>query len=377
MAHGATGSPRESNLELMRIVLMLLIVAHHMVVNSGVNLLWTSATLTPSGAFLTLWGMWGKVAINAFVMVTGWFMCRSKLTWRRYAKLLLQIYFWIIVGWVFLAVVGAQGVSLRAVAKSVVFPFRDINDDFIASFLVMYVLIPFMNRLIGVLDRDGFLRLLAALLAVNSFIPTFLASSTAFTEVGWYCTLYFLAAYLRIYEPGWSRNRLCVSCLFVGSVVLSIASVCVLMYLGQRMDLDSWIAYYLVFDSGKLLAFVCGVSCFLWFQGLEIPRSRVINAIASTTFGVLLIHAAHSEVMRTWLWKDAVDVSGHYLTMPLPSLVAWSVAVTAIVFLACSCLDMLRKRLFEPLYMKLLDMWAPSIERYAREIGNWARSRIG
>lgn len=58
--HDARAKVRDSNLELMRIILMLLIVAHHYVVNSGVTALWTPSTLTASGAFLTLWGMWGK-----------------------------------------------------------------------------------------------------------------------------------------------------------------------------------------------------------------------------------------------------------------------------------------------------------------------------
>lgn len=376
MARSTAGTPRKSNLELMRILLMYLIVAHHMVVNSGVSLLWVGAALTPSEAFLTLWAMWGKSAINAFVMVTGWFMYRSRFTWRRYAKLLLQIYFWIFAGWVLLALVGAQGVTMRAIAKSIVSPFRDINDDFVASFLAMYLFIPFMNRLIDALDRSSFLRLLGVLLVVYSLIPTFLDSNTAFTEFGWYCTLYLLAAFLRIHKPAWSNDRHRVSLLFAGSVTLSIVSVCVLMILGRRMGLDSWIAYYLVFDSGKLLALACGVSCFLWFQGLEMRRNRIVNAIASITFGVLLIHA-HSDVMRVWLWEDTIDVVGHYLTLSLPALAAWSIAVPAAVFCVCGCLDMLRQRFVEPLYMNWLDKKAPAIEKNAQRIEAWVRGHIG
>lgn len=48
---------RDGNLELMRIVLMLLIVAHHSVVNSGVMGLWDPSTLHGKAVFLTLWGM--------------------------------------------------------------------------------------------------------------------------------------------------------------------------------------------------------------------------------------------------------------------------------------------------------------------------------
>lgn len=85
---------RLSSLELMRIVLMLLIVAHHSVVNSGVMELWDPSTLHGKAVFLTLWGMWGKVCINAFVMITGYFMCKSRLTWMKFVKLIFSVYFW-------------------------------------------------------------------------------------------------------------------------------------------------------------------------------------------------------------------------------------------------------------------------------------------
>ena len=61
---------RDSNLELFRIITMLLIVAHHYVVNSGL----TAANgpiqadpLSGRSIFLLLFGAWGKTGINCFV----------------------------------------------------------------------------------------------------------------------------------------------------------------------------------------------------------------------------------------------------------------------------------------------------------------------
>ena len=55
---------RDSNLELYRIIVMLLIVAHHYVVNSGImDKLYTDITSSKS-LFLLLFGAWGKTGIN-------------------------------------------------------------------------------------------------------------------------------------------------------------------------------------------------------------------------------------------------------------------------------------------------------------------------
>ena len=71
---------RSSNLELLRIVSMFAIVAHHFVVNSGVTANFDFNKITANMVFLQLFGMWGKTAINSFVMISGYFMCTSYLT---------------------------------------------------------------------------------------------------------------------------------------------------------------------------------------------------------------------------------------------------------------------------------------------------------
>ena len=356
---------RNSNIELMRIVLMLLIIAHHYVVNSTVMTLWTPEELTSKAVFLTLWGMWGKPAINAFVMVTGWFMCRSRLTWQKFARLLLQLYFWKISVWIFLCFVRADGVTLYAILTSMVSVIRDIDGGFEASFLVMYLMIPFLNRLINSLDRDAHLRLLALLIAVYTISTTFFVSVTAFSEVGWYCTLYLIASYLRIYEPAWSTNRTVVNRLFAVTIISCILSVIGMMAIGQTVSSAGMRPYWFVSDSGKILALVFGVTCFLWFKNLQLPSSNALNTIAATTFGVLLIHA-HSDAMRNWLWQEIVNVPNSYRCCTLYQLIGWSVVVAFMVFGVCSALDLFRGRLIEPAVMSWLEPRVGTIEERFR-----------
>ena len=78
---------RNSNLELYRIIVMLLIVAHHYVVNSGLMSVMKEEPLHIQSIFLYLFGMWGKTGINCFVMITGYFMCKSHISLRKFMKL--------------------------------------------------------------------------------------------------------------------------------------------------------------------------------------------------------------------------------------------------------------------------------------------------
>ena len=72
-----------------------MIVAHHYVVNSGLfdsGGPMVSNPISANTLFLALFGALGKVGINCFLMITGYFMCTSHITVRKFIKLILQIY---------------------------------------------------------------------------------------------------------------------------------------------------------------------------------------------------------------------------------------------------------------------------------------------
>lgn len=89
-------TPRSSNLELYRIICMLMIVAHHYVTNSGLTGVGEPlmTDFSSKSVFLFIFGAFGKTGINCFMMITGYFMCTSKITFRKILKLLTQIYFY-------------------------------------------------------------------------------------------------------------------------------------------------------------------------------------------------------------------------------------------------------------------------------------------
>lgn len=53
------GGERSSNFELFRIILMLLIIAHHYTVNSGLTQLYNFEDITANMIFLQIFGMFG------------------------------------------------------------------------------------------------------------------------------------------------------------------------------------------------------------------------------------------------------------------------------------------------------------------------------
>ena len=77
---------------------MLVIVAHHYVANSGViNEIVGITEPQLKDYFLLIWGWGGKTGINCFVLITGYFMCKSQITAEKFIKLLAEVEFYNII----------------------------------------------------------------------------------------------------------------------------------------------------------------------------------------------------------------------------------------------------------------------------------------
>lgn len=324
---------------------MLLIVAHHYVVNSGI---WDAIRSDPTGPgslFHFLFGMWGKTGINCFVLITGWFMCTSRITLRKFLKLLFEIEFYkVVIGIIFLI---ARKESFSADWLLGLLPLRNIKNGFASCFLVFYLLIPFLNILVRNMGQKMHLALVGLLLFLYTFLSTIPPFTVTMNYVSWFVTLFFIASYMRLYDFPIKDSR-AFSWLWIsaGAVFLSMLSVWAIAHSGKNVS-----PYWFVSDANKVMALVTSLCLFNLFRSIRIPYSKLINAVGATTFGVLLIHA-HNDTMRQWLWGDLLDNAGHLSShlYPLRAILA-----VVLVFVVSSCSDFLRIVLLEKPLFSLLD----------------------
>ena len=78
--------------------------------------------------------------------------------------------------------------------------------------------------------------------------------------------------------------------LTIVSLALSWMSVVCIYIIGIKTNHPDW-QYFFVSDSNKILALVTAICAFMFFKNVRIPQSKIINQIAASTLGVLLIHA--------------------------------------------------------------------------------------
>lgn len=95
---------------------------------------------------------------------------------------------------------------------------------------------------------------------------------------------------------------------------------------------------------------------FMAFVTIKIQYHKLINVIASATFGVYLLH--ENGIIRPLLWKTVL-VSTQYQNSLL--LIPYSIVSVTLIYILFTVIDLLRQIVFERAYMimanKYLSVW--------------------
>ena len=279
------------------------------------------------------------MAINVFLLITGFFMCRKEFGWQKVINFLCLMVFY---RWAIYAVflfTGYESFSVTEFVKTILFVPLDFGRGFSSSFLGLYLLVPFLNKAIQNFEKKDFQHLILTLVFLFTVLSSFFLNS-AFEYIGWYATVYLIGAYLRLYPIGFLKNTKTCFFLSAASLALCYASVIFISFAGAKLNKNLPV-YWFVNDSDKILAIVTAISLFCLFKNLKIGHIKIINTLAASTFGILLIHAS-SDTMRNWLWNDVMHSAEAYSQKMFP---LYAFGAVLAVYSACFAIDFIRKQI--------------------------------
>ena len=274
---------RNTNFEILRIISMLAIIAHHYVVNSkllDINGPVFSNSMSWRAIFTLVFGAWGKTGINCFVLITGYFMCNKNITIRKYVKLLAQILFYSMIFYIIFLIFGREEVSLKRIVE-VLFPITEIDKGFTSCYLMFFLFIPFLNVFVANLTESMHVCLLVLIATIYIFFPLLFINVT-FNYITWFCVLYFIAAFVRKYPHKMFCNNKIWGPLAIFSLILAIVGIyiCDVAYTIYGVPIDP---YQFVAESNRICAFIVSFSFFIFFSNLKIEKNKLLNFPTSIT----------------------------------------------------------------------------------------------
>ncbi len=345
-----TQKHRNSNIELLRIILICMVITLHYL--NGAD--WGGGALghVVPGSFNYYASHFMEsvciMAVDTFVLITGYFSCnKTSIALAKPVKLygMLMLYGIIFSAvWCLCTKPTPTLQTIKFIANTIFYRW------FVVIYCVLYVLIPFLNKLIYALTQKQLLTLLiinaVLFYALNTFSPWTTVADAGYGIVNFVC-LYLIGAYIRLYRPKTAVNVQSCWIRKGGSFL-----ICVLFtFIFSLLPHNRAYSYLSIFN------LISAVALFELFREITIKHHPVINNLASYTFAVYIIHG--TGPVPPFLYRKLFH-SNLYWDSPY-MLLNMLVCVLSIYGI-CVGIEFLRRCLFAKIWDKQIDKISYTIE---------------
>ena len=328
---------RLGNMDLFRVVSMLLIVLIHSIDHSGV------LEAAVPGTFSYYWVYFGyaltQTCVNGFVLLSGYFLVTSEFSWKKILNLWAETVFYTLAIRVALILFGEKPFSLVSIIAAF-FPIITGMYWFITIYVGLYILFPFLNIWIRAMKKEEVFRLniwLFFLFSVWISVHPDIAGMNTGRAWGlaWFIVLYFAAAYIRLYYKPNGKPFLFLAGAIILALILSIVwDIAVTLDSGLLISvIGNWYSY----DS--VPAYICSLLLMLGFLNIKDSGNlfwTLIKKVSPLTFGVYLIHAQSDIQRMIWDVTRLKNLLGKWY-FPIAQIV-----VVIVIFTACILIDYVR-----------------------------------
>lgn len=321
---------RDSNFELLRIILILMIICHHYLIHGEALKVLKPLDFNfyPAYIFESLF----IIAVNCFILITGFFQINKKYRFKKIIDLWVQVFFYSVFISLMFWIFKFKPITIESIIQ-MLFPIITGRWWFITTYVMLYCFSPFINIALNHMEKNTHNKLLLVLAFFFIILPSFRPNITYFHDNGYsiynFIFLYSLGAYIRKYNISYEINFL-YAYFFCSLFTFLIA---VFIYVINKNNISS---FYYNFIPVELSA----IFLFMFFKKIEL-RSVVINKVSASVFGIYLI--SDDPFIREILYSKILHCADYYYS-PFFLL---HIAVSLIgIFILCLIIETFRQQLF-------------------------------
>lgn len=367
-------SKREASFEMLRIISMMMVVVLHYL-NKG-------EILSNRLEFWILEAL-AIVAVNVFVLISGYFMINSKFSLYKVIGILCQTIFYSATGAVIAVIVGIYSFDdLKCLNNLLFFGFPSINGHywFITAYILMYLFSPILIKAVKTFDEKQLKLTILVLL-----IPFCFAKSVSPIQYGiddkgysfvWFIILFLIAGYIRLYGIKLLENKFVAIMTYLGSAFMVIVTrygLCIFASQHEGYDYlpDVAINYNFVF------VLTGSIGIFYFFKNWKMKDGIVASAVLKISPYVLGVYLLHEHLTVRYLWPQWFRVSEPYGLLRIVHLIL----TVIIIFTLGVIVDVIRSGLFFVIkklmivclniYFAKQEVWDYLVFGFLATIVNW------
>lgn len=274
---------RMVNLELLRCIAMFMVVVLHFLGKGGLlgDLAAENMGLVGTAAWVP--EVFCIVAVNLYMLLSGYLLCESSFKLSRLLKLLLQIETYSVVFGLASAALGlvpAEELTTYFWLR-LLFPVSMGHYWFMTAYVFIYLLLPFVGIAVKGMNR-GQLRLAVGLLlfffcVLKSVLPVRLDMDEKGYDCLWYLCVFLTAVYIRKYGIPFLEKKGRGICLYLLASMAALAGTMLLRQIYLRTG-SLGLMLGVCLEYNHLLPLLASVGLFTAFLGLSVKKGpgRVI-----------------------------------------------------------------------------------------------------
>lgn len=354
---------RMANLELLRCVAMMMVVVLHYLGKGGLLADLTGESLNAPELAAWLLEAFCIVAVNVYMFLSGYFLSGSSFRLSRLIQLWMQV-------WLYSVALGLAG-ALSGVMRdaefdlhyllALIFPILMGHYWFMTAYVFLYLMLPLVGMAVERMTKRQLQvtlgLLLLAFCVIKSVLPLRLDMAGQGYDCLWYLCVFLTAAYVRKFGISVLDRKWTGAILYVGGCLGVFAGTLALRQVYLRTgSLERMLTMFLEYN--HVLPFLAAVGLFGIFRKVQVKgkAAAAINRIAPYTLGVYLLH---ENFGLRYSWQDWLGADRAALAMAeggwsgVVSLLFWTLAAVAAVFLCGILADMARRWIFHLLHRGL------------------------
>lgn len=342
-------SGRMANYELLRIIAMLMVITLHYLNHTGSLLVAGEAAggRQIAGALIEAFCI---VAVNVYVLISGYFLIEAGFKVKRILVLVCQIWFYALL--IPLIMSGSGSVGEGGIYRLIqyVFPLQTEHYWFATSYVLLYLFTPVLNIAVKHMGKRRLQVTIAGLLllfsGVKSVMPVQFVTDRFGYDFGWFLCIYLVAAYIRLYGNGTLCTAKRAWMTYVGCALAIFAISAAAWLLNEKTGA---LAYYsaVPYHYNFVLCLLGAVALFIAFGYVKLPKGRLSESIcrlSPLTFGVYLFHE-HMDIRNEWTgWME--EFTGSVAECGIIGFVLRLAVSVIAVYLAGTFIDLIRLNVF-------------------------------
>jgi hypothetical protein len=293
------------------------------------------------------------VAVNVWVLISGYFLSRSGFKLTRILQLLAEVYFYTLGVTLVMNMVNSARVDAGdEIFKTTqfFFPISSEHYSFATAYVLLYTLAPVLNMGVRYMTRKQLKYTILGLLVwfcfIKSLVPVNFVTDRMGYDLNWYICVYLIAAYIRKYDVRILSGAVSSLLLYVFSSLAGFMVSYVLHEINIRTGRFNYYAG-VTLHYNYILCLTGALGLFSVFRYIHVREGRFAAAarfLAPLSFGIYLLHE-HLEIRNRWLiWMEGIF--GESPREPF-AMILHLILCIAVLFACCAFVDLIRAVIFK------------------------------